>query len=125
LSPSPPSSPERVAIDLSGFEFGVIIHQGMSWDKLCLPQRFASIVEGQEPKHVLLRVSGGTTDLWLAEVMFDGEGKMFLHVGGALPARTTLRLGIVVFKYDGHNNFIFKVFDGTMCHRHYHSDEDD
>ncbi|KAK1647912.1 hypothetical protein QYE76_065717 [Lolium multiflorum] len=31
----------------------------------------------------------------------------------------------VGFKYDGHSDFIVKVFDGTMCRRHYHSDKDD
>ncbi|KAK1610245.1 hypothetical protein QYE76_033918 [Lolium multiflorum] len=81
---------KRVAVHLSGFEFGVTIYPGMSWDRLRQPQRFTSIVEGQEPHHVLLRVSSGAIGLWPAEVMFDGEGQMFLH-NGALPAHTTLR----------------------------------
>jgi hypothetical protein len=30
LSSSSPSSPDHIAIDLSGFEFGVTMHQGIS-----------------------------------------------------------------------------------------------
>lgn len=78
-SPSPPLLPDPMANDLSGFGFGVTIHQAMNWDRVRLPQRLASIVNGQEPHHVLLRLSGGATGLWPAEVMFDGEGQMFLH----------------------------------------------
>jgi hypothetical protein len=63
-----------MAIDFSGFEFGVTIHQGMNRDSLRLPQRFISIIDGQEPHHVLLRMSGGASGLWSAEVMFDGDG---------------------------------------------------
>ncbi|KAM0927878.1 hypothetical protein ACQ4PT_002124 [Festuca glaucescens] len=99
----------------------------MSWDRLRLPQRFASIVDGQEPHHVLLRVSGGATGLWPAEVMFDGEGQMLLHNGWRRFARShAIDVGhFVVFKYDGHSDFNVKVFDETMCRHHYHSDEDD
>jgi hypothetical protein len=69
------------SIDLSGFGFDVTIHQCMSWDRLRLPWRFTSIVEGQEPHHVLMRVSGDVIGMWPVEVMFDGEGQMFLHNG--------------------------------------------
>jgi hypothetical protein len=31
----------------------------------------------------------------------------------------------VVFKYDGHGIVTVKVFDDTMCHCHYHTDDDD
>ncbi|KAK1613270.1 hypothetical protein QYE76_036945 [Lolium multiflorum] len=65
--------------------------------------------------------------LWPSEVMFDGEGQMFLHNGWRCFARShDIEAGhFVVFKYDGHNDFSVKVLDGTMCRRHYHSDEDD
>jgi hypothetical protein len=68
-------------IDLSGFEFGVTIHVAMDWDRLCLAQRLALIIDGQEPHHVLSRVSDGAIDIWSAEVLFDGEGQMFLQKG--------------------------------------------
>jgi hypothetical protein len=90
----------------------VTIHEGMSWDRQRLPTRFVWIVDGQEPHHVLLRVSGGVTGLWPAEVMFDSEGKMFLHNGWR---RFTRSHSIDVS---------VKVFDETMSHRHYHSDAD-
>ncbi|KAK1613190.1 hypothetical protein QYE76_036863 [Lolium multiflorum] len=96
----------------------------MSWDRLRLPQRFALIVDGQEPHHVLLHVSGGATGIWPAEVMFDGEGWMFLHNGWRRFTRShAIDVGhFVVFKYDGHDDFSVKVFDETMCRRHYHTD---
>jgi hypothetical protein len=31
----------------------------------------------------------------------------------------------VVFKYDSHDMLTVKVFDETICHHHYHTDEDD
>jgi hypothetical protein len=118
---------EHVTIDLSIFEFGVTIHQGMSWDRLHLPHRFASIVDGQEPHHVLLHVSSGATGLWPAEVMFDDNGRMFLHNGWRCFAHShAIEVGhFVVFKYDGHCDFNVKAFTATMCRRHYHSDEDE
>jgi hypothetical protein len=67
--PSPPSSPDAIAIDLSGFEFSVTIHASMGWDRLQLPGKFASIVDGQELHSVVLHVSDGTTGLWSVEVL--------------------------------------------------------
>ncbi|KAK1694591.1 hypothetical protein QYE76_011288 [Lolium multiflorum] len=97
-----------------GFEFGVTIHQCMIWDGLRLPHRFASIVDGQDPHHVLLRVSDDATRLWSAEVMFDGEGQLFLHNGWRSFARTVEVGHFAVFKYDDHGVFTIKVFDETM-----------
>nr|XP_051221444.1 B3 domain-containing protein Os03g0212300-like [Lolium perenne] len=97
----------------------------MSWDRLRL--WYASIVDGQEPHHLLLCVPGGATDLWPAEVMFDGEGQMFLHNAwrSFVCSHTIDVRYFVVFKYDGHDDFNVKVFDETMCRRHYHSNEND
>jgi hypothetical protein len=73
-----------------------------------------------------MRVSGGATGIGPAEVMFDGEGKMFLHNGCRRFTRShAIEAGhFVVFKYDGHDDFSAKVFYDTMCRHHYHSDED-
>jgi hypothetical protein len=51
---------------------------------------------------------------------------MFLHNGCRRFTRShAIEAGhFVVFKYDGHDDFSAKVFDETMCRRHYHSDED-
>ncbi|KAK1642060.1 hypothetical protein QYE76_059865 [Lolium multiflorum] len=97
------------------------MHHGMNWDRLHLPQRFTSIVDGQEPHHVLMRVSGGATVMWLAEVMFDGEGHMFLHNGWRCFTRSHAieARHFVISKCDGHDEFSVKVFDETMCRCHY------
>jgi hypothetical protein len=52
---------------------------------------------------------------------------MFLHNGWRRFARSHAIdvEHFVVFKYDVHDGFSIRVFDETMCHRHYHSDEDD
>ncbi|KAK1615178.1 hypothetical protein QYE76_020695 [Lolium multiflorum] len=99
----------------------------MSWDRLHLAQRFASIIDGQEPHHVFMCVSGAATGMWPAKVMFDGEGQMFLHNGWRRCARshTVEARHFVFIKYDIHEDFSVKVFDETMCRRHYHTDEDD
>jgi hypothetical protein len=71
MSPSPPLSPDSVAINLFGFDFDVTIHWGMDWDRHCLPQKFMLIVGGQEPHEIGLRVAGGATIMWSMEEMFD------------------------------------------------------
>jgi hypothetical protein len=59
-------------------------------------------------------------------VTFDGKRQTFLYKGWRCFARShAIDVGhFVVFKYDGYGEFIVKVFDETMCHRHYHSYED-
>jgi hypothetical protein len=39
------------------------------------------IVDGQEPHDNVLRVAGGATVLGSVEVLFDGQGRMYLHNG--------------------------------------------
>ncbi|KAK1632769.1 hypothetical protein QYE76_007084 [Lolium multiflorum] len=55
------------------------------------------------------------------------RGHMFFHNGWRHFARShVIEVGhFIVFKYDSHSVFTIKVFDETMCRRHYHSDEDD
>jgi hypothetical protein len=57
MSPSPPLSPDSVAINLFGFDFGVTIQLGMDWDRLCLPHKFTLIVDGKDPHEIVLRVA--------------------------------------------------------------------
>jgi hypothetical protein len=99
----------------------------MDWNMLRLPRKFASMVDGQDPCKLALWVSGGSTNIWSVEVLFDRVGQMFLHNGWKLFAR--LRANQVrhflVFTFDDRIILTVKVFDETMCHRHYHSDEDD
>jgi hypothetical protein len=71
MSPSPPSSPEFVAIDLPGFNFSVTIHLGMDLDRLHLPEKFVSIFDSQDPHEIILWLAGGATVMWFVEVLFD------------------------------------------------------
>jgi hypothetical protein len=117
--------PDPIAIDPSGFEFGITIHQGMTWDRLRYPRGLCRSSMGKSPAtsyYVRRRHR-----LWSVEVFFDGEGKIFLDNGWRCFARRhAIEVGhFVVFKYDGHIMLTVKAFDNTMWHRHYHTDEDD
>jgi hypothetical protein len=47
----------------------------MNWDRLRLPQRFTSIIDGKEPAmSYCVCPAGGAIGLWSVEVLFDGEG---------------------------------------------------
>ncbi|CAM0871923.1 unnamed protein product [Alopecurus aequalis] len=113
--------------DLSDFEFFVIILQNPS-AKLKLPGKFAKLLDGREPREVQLRVAGdGRRSLWDVEVVFDGDGQMHLGRGWEQFASVHgLQLGhFLAFTYDGDAVLTVKVFDGSMCHRHYQHDDDD
>ncbi|KAM0883941.1 hypothetical protein ACQ4PT_031310 [Festuca glaucescens] len=111
--------------DLSDFEFFVAIHQN-SWDRLRLPDKFAELLDGREPGEVKLREAGGGRRRWDVEVVFDGEGHMYLGRGLDQFAREyeVQRGHLLVFSYDGDAVLTVKVFDGTMCRRHYKHDDD-
>ncbi|KAK1652124.1 hypothetical protein QYE76_069929 [Lolium multiflorum] len=112
--------------DLLDFEFFVIIFQN-PWEKLKLPDKFAKLLDGQEPREVTLREASGGRHLWNVEVLFDGEGRMYLDRGWERFARAhDLGLGnFLVFSYDGDAVLTVKVFDGSMCRRHYHDDDEE
>ncbi|XP_051182593.1 B3 domain-containing protein Os03g0212300 [Lolium perenne] len=112
--------------DLLDFEFFVIILQN-PWEKLKLPDKFAKLLDGQEPREVTLREASGGRYLWDVEVLFDGEGRMYLDRGWERFARAhDLGLGnFLVFSYDGDGVLTVKVFDGSMCCRHYHDDDEE
>ncbi|KAK1629551.1 hypothetical protein QYE76_003866 [Lolium multiflorum] len=96
----------------SAFEFGVTIRSGMDSDRLRFPQKFVSVVDGQEPHEIVPRVAGGATDMWSVEVLFDHIGQMYLHNGWRRFARShAIEVGhFVVFKYDNHYMLTVKVF---------------
>ena len=73
-----------------------------------------------------LREAGGGRLLWDVEVVFDGEGHMYLGRGWDQFAREyDVQHGhFLVFSYDGDAVLAVKVFDGTMCRRHYKHDGD-
>ncbi|KAK1652123.1 hypothetical protein QYE76_069928 [Lolium multiflorum] len=111
--------------DLADFEFFKIILEDGS-RKLRLPDKFASVLDGREPREVKLREAGGGRLLWDVEVVFDGEGHMYLGRGWDQFAREydVQRGHFLVFSYDGDAVLAVKVFDGTMCRRHYKDDDD-
>jgi hypothetical protein len=59
------------------------------------------------------------------EVLFDGQGKMYLHTGWDKFARDLhLEPGCqLTFLYEGDGEMIVKVFDDTACRVHYHTGE--
>ncbi|KAK1628817.1 hypothetical protein QYE76_003132 [Lolium multiflorum] len=64
--------------------------------------------------------------LWTVEVLFDGQGRMYLDKGWE---KFAIAHGVdfgcyVHFKYEGDDVLTVKVFDGTMCRRYYYSGRD-
>jgi hypothetical protein len=62
---------------------------------------------------------------WPVEVLFEGQGNMYLHTGwDKFTSSHNLEVGfLLTFLHEGDNKLIIKVFDKTSCHRNYHSDE--
>uniref|UniRef100_A0ACD5XI17 Uncharacterized protein n=1 Tax=Avena sativa TaxID=4498 RepID=A0ACD5XI17_AVESA len=121
-----PASPDQS----SDFEFFTIMLRN-PWEKLRLPDKFAEFLDGQEPRAVKLReAGGGQRRLWDVEVVFDGKGQMYLERGWEQFAREhDVHQGhFLLFSYDGEAVLTVKVFDGSMCRRHYryqHEDDED
>ncbi|KAK1670379.1 hypothetical protein QYE76_058538 [Lolium multiflorum] len=86
-----------------------------------LPDKFAEFVDGVEPAHLQLREAGCNFCRWSVEVLFDGQGKMYLHTGWDKFARDLhLEPGCqLTFLYEGDGEMIVKVFDDTTCRVHY------
>ncbi|KAK1628676.1 hypothetical protein QYE76_002991 [Lolium multiflorum] len=62
---------------------------------------------------------------WPVEVLFDGQGKMYLHTGwDKFACDLELEHGCqFTFLYEGDGEMIVKVFDNTACRKHYHTGE--
>ncbi|KAK1678254.1 hypothetical protein QYE76_039102 [Lolium multiflorum] len=65
--------------------------------------------------------------LWTVEVLFDGQGRMYLDKGWEnFAIAHGVDFGCFVhFKYEGDDVLTVKVFDGTMCRKYYYSDDED
>ncbi|KAK1616800.1 hypothetical protein QYE76_022317 [Lolium multiflorum] len=92
-----------------------------------LPNKFADYLHGQEPAKVYLRAADCGPRLWTVEVLFDGQGRMYLDKGWE---KFAIAHGVdfgwfLHFKYEGDDVLTVKVFDGTMCRRYYYSDDED
>ena len=119
------ASPTAAFPDLSGFEFFIPILED-SWHNLRLPAKFSGLLTGQEPRELTLREAGGGRG-WDVEVQIDGEGRMYLAAGWEQLARAHgLQQGHFLGCTYGREGGVLtvKVFDGTMCLRHYHIDEE-
>ncbi|XBI32320.1 hypothetical protein VPH35_055784 [Triticum aestivum] len=103
------------------FEFFTIMLSN-SPKKLRLPDKFAKMLYGHEPRKMKLREAGRRRLLWDVDGVFDADGHMYLWNGWKQFAKAhDLRLGhFLVFSYDGHDVLTVKVFDRSMCRREYH-----
>uniref|UniRef100_A0ACD5ZC44 Uncharacterized protein n=1 Tax=Avena sativa TaxID=4498 RepID=A0ACD5ZC44_AVESA len=99
----------------------------MPRDRLLLPQKSASVLDGQEPHKLELQVPGGNTGLWPVDMLFDRIGQMYLYTGWKQFTHAhEIEAGhFLIFKYDGNGVLVVIVFDETMCWRHYHNDDDE
>ncbi|KAK1642194.1 hypothetical protein QYE76_059999 [Lolium multiflorum] len=79
-----------------------------------------------EPAKVYLRAAGCGPRLWTVEVLFDGQGRMYLDkVWENFAIAHGVDFGCYVhFKYEGDDVLTVKVFDGTMCRKYYYSDDE-
>lgn len=111
---------------LEVFEFFEIILEN-SFSSQRLPDKFAKLLDGREPREVKLREAGsGRGSLWDVVVVFDADGHMYLERGRKqFVCAHDLRLGhLLVFSYDGDAVLTVKVFDLSMCRRHYQYEDD-
>jgi hypothetical protein len=85
------------------------------------------LVDGREPRELILQLPRGSTGHWTCEVLFDGHGLMFLYHGWAEFARAhILAVGdFVSFMYDGEGVFFVRVYDADMVLRQYNDEDSD
>ena len=93
-----------------------------SWKRLKIPDMFARALDGQQPRYALLQESISGQEIWEAEVLFDGDGRMFLtHGWEQFAVAYGLQHGfLLMFRHRGGPKFSIKIFDRTMCRRLYY-----
>jgi hypothetical protein len=62
------------------FEFILFINDD-PFGKKKLPDAFIEFHDGRESASANMREGGGNFYRWMVEVLFDGEGKIYLHTG--------------------------------------------
>ncbi|KAI5003131.1 hypothetical protein ZWY2020_027781 [Hordeum vulgare] len=106
--------------NLAGFQFYKLMASGMSWEKLVLPAKFASELNGRALREVKLRVEGGGARAWDVELVVNEYGDM--HLGGGwkeFVRANGIELGqLLVFRYDGAALLTVTVFEDSECGRH-------
>lgn len=90
-----------------------------------LQEKFAKFIDGVEPAELQLWEARCGFCRWPVKVLFDKQGKTYLHTGWDKFARAdNLEAGcLLTFLYEGDGEMIVKVFDKTSYHRHYHTDK--
>jgi hypothetical protein len=106
------------------FEFVVQITEDPLGRKK-LPNKFAEFLAGWKTASVNLREDSCGQCRWPVEVLFDGQGKMYLDTGFEKFARIHgLEVGcLLLCRYEGDCNMSVSVFNDSCCHRHYHIDD--
>jgi acyl transferase domain-containing protein len=91
------------------------------------PEKYAQFLEGQEAAKMYLRAADCSPHVSFMEVLFDGEGQMYLNKGWEkFACAHSVKIGSFLhFKYEVDDELTVKVFDGTMCRRYYHTDSDE
>ncbi|KAK1680513.1 hypothetical protein QYE76_041361 [Lolium multiflorum] len=108
--PPPPST-----LPLIIEEFFIVVYEDPLVKKVRTPKKIADYLDGKEPAKVYLRAADCGPRLWTVEVLFDGQGRMYLDKGWEKFAIAHGVDGFVHFKYEGDDVLTVKVFDGTMC----------
>jgi hypothetical protein len=96
-------------------------------DQLWLPARFALTLAGLNRTVVGLWLAGCARGTWLVKLYVDSAGDMYLGRGwGAFARANDLKLGyILIFKFNGVDEFVVKVYNGYNCRKSYHIDSND
>ncbi|XP_047056387.1 B3 domain-containing protein Os03g0212300-like [Lolium rigidum] len=119
---------EMVPPDVAAFEFYRFLSYGISWEKLVLPDKFASELSGRELREMKLRVAGGGgRRAWDVEVNDNEYGDMYLGRGWReFAGANGLELGqLLVFRYDGAALLSVTVFEESECRRPYQQQEEE
>ena len=87
-----------------------------------LPDKFLDFLDGEELLGLHLKEAGCNICSWQVDVLADGRGKLYMHIGWEEFARDhNLSVGCVLtFLYEGDGQTTVKIFDDTCCRRRYH-----
>jgi hypothetical protein len=89
-------------------------------------KKFTRFLDSREPVEVQLREASCYFRGWPIEFLFDGQGQTYLHNGWEHFSRAhCMEVScLLYFMYKGDGMLCVKVFDNTMCPRHYHDSEE-
>jgi hypothetical protein len=79
------------------------------------------VVADDRHDHIMLRVRGGATGVWTAEVLFDRIGTIYLTNSWRrfCPVHEIMAIHLLLFNYNEEHTLTVTVFDETMCQHHY------